>query len=139
MDSDRRPATAVKPEKIANSLYGKQLRQSNFLQRVRKPLNLEGPEVSAINTGKRGLTGIRPPHPSVLTSLPFTPCNGLFNRIPDKPVVPFIIEGLLGSYHGFYHDLKLIVAGFANVPVSHMKIRTLVNGGSDILVTYITS
>jgi hypothetical protein len=85
-----------------------------------------------------GLTGTRPPPPSVLASFPFTLRNGSFNRIPDKPVIPFIVKGLLGSYHGFYQRLKLLMAGFAKVPIGHMKIRPLINGGSDIPVTYIT-
>jgi hypothetical protein len=62
----------------------------------------------------------------------------LFDGILDKPVEPLVIKGLFGPYYRFYEQLKLIVTGFAKLPVGNMEIVPPGFRMRDGVFTYIT-
>jgi hypothetical protein len=53
-------------------------------------------------------------------------------------VEPFIVKRLFGSNDGLDKKFKLIVAGFANIPVGYVKVIPVVNRLPDGLSTHIT-
>jgi sialic acid synthase SpsE len=50
--------------------------------------------------------------------------DGFLDGFLDQPVIPAVIKGLFGPDYRFDRSVKLIVAGFADVPVGHVKIIT---------------
>jgi hypothetical protein len=52
-------------------------------------------------------------------------------------VVPFVIKGLFCPDGGLDKEFKLIMAGFANIPVGYVKVITVVNGLPDGLAAHI--
>jgi hypothetical protein len=61
------------------------------------------------------------PTPNLSLLVKFPLFYGCFDKILRNLVVPFIIEGLPVPDNGLEGQLKLIIAGFAEVPVRKMK------------------
>jgi hypothetical protein len=74
-----------------------------------------------------------------LPGFPLALGNGFLYRIPYKPVIPFKVKGLFSPYHRFDNGFHLIVTGFANVPMGHVVVCTLADGGGYVLIANITS
>jgi hypothetical protein len=64
--------------------------------------------------------------------------DSLFDGILNKVVVPFIVKGLFSSDSGLDKEFKLVMAGFANIPVGYMEIVPVVDGLPDGLSAHIT-
>jgi hypothetical protein len=48
--------------------------------------------------------------------------NGFFDGIGYQPVIPFIIKGIFSPDYRFQHCLKIIMTGFADVTMGHVKV-----------------
>jgi hypothetical protein len=60
--------------------------------------------------------------------LEFSPLDGLFEGIAQQPVIPFIVEGILGPDCGPQCDFKGIPAGFADITMGKVKKSPARNG-----------
>jgi hypothetical protein len=60
--------------------------------------------------------------------LKFSLFDGFFDGILNQMVVPFVVKGLFIPDGGLDKKFKLIVAGFADVPVGDMEIVPVVDG-----------
>jgi hypothetical protein len=72
-------------------------------------------------------------------NIEFTPLNGFFDGLLGEPVKPFIVEGLLGSDNRLKKEIKLVLAGFAELPVADMKIGPVRDGLLDCAFTNIAN
>jgi hypothetical protein len=52
-------------------------------------------------------------------------------------IIPFVIKRLFSPDGGLNKEFKFIMAGFANIPVSYVKVITIVNGLPDGLAAHI--
>jgi hypothetical protein len=65
--------------------------------------------------------------------------NGLFDRIPHKPFIPLITEGLFCPDYRFQNDLKRILTGLTDIPVGNVKIIAPHHRLLDGMFTNVTS
>jgi hypothetical protein len=54
--------------------------------------------------------------------------DGLFDRILDKVVVPFVVKGLFGPDRRLDKEFKLVMAGFTDVPMGDVEVVPVVDG-----------
>jgi hypothetical protein len=74
----------------------------------------------------------RPP-----AGLEFTLLNGLFDRILNQFVEPFVIEGFPGPDGRLDKQLKLVMAGLANIAVGYVEVIPVIDGLLDNLSAYV--
>jgi hypothetical protein len=60
--------------------------------------------------------------------LEFPVLDGLFYGILHKMVVPFVVKGLFSPDRRLDKEFKLIMAGFADVPVGYMEVIPVTDG-----------
>jgi hypothetical protein len=63
--------------------------------------------------------------------------NGLFDRILKEMVVPFVVKGLFGPDGGLDKKFKLVMTGFANIPVGYVEVVPVLKRLLDSLSAYI--
>jgi len=64
--------------------------------------------------------------------------NGFFNGFLNKFGIPFVVKGLFGPHYGFNLNFHFVMAGFANVPMGHVKVISSRNGSFDDILANIT-
>jgi hypothetical protein len=65
--------------------------------------------------------------------------NGLLERIPHKPFIPLIAEGLFCPDHGLQNDFKRILTGLTDIPMGNVKVIAAHHRLLDGMFTNITS